>query len=537
MFKRSNILSLLLAFILILSNTMVFSQESIQEVQPDLMGATLAIPIRDASSWALNELVDSDRYGLYEAEDLYKTNLRDLLGDELKEILLKNFKEKLENTNLEKIEKPNFLAEVKSSKTRGDFLREIYNIIVLYEKEENLGKDPIMYLNHIGIAVGNGKGLFLDKNITVEEAILFTKRAVDYIYSENDLDSKGLIWKVENKGNTVYLVGSIHYGKPDLYPFSKNLLNKFYDSQALYVEVDISNSEELMKVMLDKISKIEEELEISSKYQDGTTLNSVLDEKLYSKIKIIMNKHEILKEDFQNYKIQGIEQKLNEIIFQAAYSDLSDDNEVDFDKALEEAMEELSENELMNLLIEGPKLGVDFYFLDKAKTSNKIVGELESIESQLDLLFNSGIFGEMDDISEDEYIERLKETLENFDEEGNIIVKDIPEDDQALDEDFDAEMEKMLAEQLELIEKMFEAIKEGNSQKLAKLFKESDGAELLGGQLIGERDKNMAKIIGDLLQGSQNKIYFIVVGAAHLAVEGTIIDNLTNMGYKVEVIK
>ena len=76
--------------------------------------------------------------------------------------------------------------------------------------------------------------------------------------------------------------------------------------------------------------------------------------------------------------------------------------------ALEEAMEELSENELMNLLIEGPKLGVDFYFLDKAKTSNKIVGELESIESQLDLLFNSGIFGEMDDISEDEYIERLK---------------------------------------------------------------------------------------------------------------------------------
>ena len=163
MLKRKNVLSILLAFTLILSNTLVFGQEILPEVEPGIMDTGLSIPDRNASSWALNELVDSDRYGFYKSEDLYKDNLRKALNDEFKESLLKNFKEKLEKTSLEKIEKPQFLTEVKNAKTRGGFLREVYNVLVLYENEENLGKDPIMYLNHTGILVGNGKELYLDR--------------------------------------------------------------------------------------------------------------------------------------------------------------------------------------------------------------------------------------------------------------------------------------------------------------------------------------------------------------------------------------
>lgn len=233
MLKRKNVLSIVLAFLLILPSTMVVAQEVLPEVQPDLMGTGLSIPDRDASVWALDELVDSDRYGIYRPEDLYKTNLRNLLDDKLKESLLKEFKEKLEATNLEQIEKPEFLTEIKYSKTRGGFLREVYNILVSYENNENLGKDPIMYLNHLGIVKGNGKDLFLDRNITIEEGILFTKRAVDYIYSEYNLDSKGLMWKVENNGNTVYLLGAIHYGEPEIYPFRKEILKNFSASDAL----------------------------------------------------------------------------------------------------------------------------------------------------------------------------------------------------------------------------------------------------------------------------------------------------------------
>lgn len=544
MFNRKSILSIALAFVLILSNTMVFAQEATLEIQPDLMENGLSIPERNASAWALNELVDSDRYGLYKVEDLYKNNLRNPLNDEFKESLLKNFSEKLETSNLGKVEKPKFLTEVKNSKTRGDFLREVYNILVPYEKEENLGKDPIMYLKHIGVLAGNGKELFLDRNITLEEGILFTKRAIDYIYSENNIDTQGLMWKVENKGNTVYLLGSIHYGNPELYPFRNDVLDNFSESETLYVEVDITNQEEITRVMMEKISELEENAKKANEYQDGTTLDSVIDKELYSKIKDIMNKHNISEEEYKNLKIQGIEQKLNEIIIEETLEDLknlSNENKEELEEALEEGMEELLDNELMKLLTEGPKQGVDFYFLDKAKTLNKKVGELESMESQMDLLFGGFLGDSTNNISEEEQIEQLKEVLENFDAKGNIIeteeVENENEEDLELGEDFEEEINKLSKEQLDAIEGMFDAIKLGDAEKLAEIFTESDGAEMFGGELIGERDKNMAKKIAGLLEGEEGKTYFIVAGAAHFVVDGTVIDNLTNMGYEVERIK
>lgn len=546
MFKRKTILSLALSLILIFSNTAVLAQDLMPEVQPDPMEGALSIPERNASPWALNELVDSDRYGLYQSGNLYKGNLRELLDDGLRESLLNNFKEKLKNSNLEAVEKPSFLAETKDTKTRGGFLREIYNILVPYEVEENLVKDPIMYLNHAEIAVGNGNQLFLDRNITVEEGVLFTKRAVDYIYSENDLASEGLMWRVENNGNTVYLLGSIHYGKPDLYPLRKDILENFSDSESLYVEVDITNQEAMMQIMLEQMEKLENELEESSKFQDGTTLDSVLDKELYSNIENIMEEHDIPKEEYESLNIQGVEQKLNEIIIDDAFENLPDEDEIeidqDLDQDMEATMEELADSEFMKMLIEGPKHGIDFYFLDKAKTLDKKVGELESIESQFELIFGGeGLFGDpTKDMSTEEKIERLREVLKNFDEEGNIVEVEVPESEEIngmTDEEFEEDFEEALQEQLDVIEEMFDSIKQGDAQKLADLFIESDGEELFGAQLLGERDEKMANRISELLDGEEEKTYFIVAGAAHFVVDGTILDNLTGMGYEIERIK
>lgn len=202
-------------------------------------------------------------------------------------------------------------------------------------------------------------------------------------------------------------------------------------------------------------------------------------------------------------------------------------------------MEELFDGELMNLLIEGPKLGVDFYFLDKAKTLNKQIGELESIESQLELLFGGGLFEDSTDemLKEEQEMEMLKDVLESFDDEGNTLEIEEPENGEEFNEEFEEEMEKLLQEQLGQIEVMFDAIKSGDAEKLAKIFVEQEEIEILGGELLGERDKNMAKEISNLLEGEEEETYFIVVGAAHFVVDGTILDNLTNMGYKVERIK
>ena len=541
MFKRNNILSLLLGLILVLSNTFVLAEGIMPQGQAELMDGGVYIPDRNASSWALDELVDSDRYGLYKVEKLYKNNLRENLSEELRASLLKEFKEKMENTKLEKNEKPEHLTEIKNSKSRGGFLRELYNVMVSYEDKENLGKDPIMYLNHAEILRGHGKELFLDRDISGQEGILFTKRAVDYLYGKNNLATEGLMWKVENKGNTVYLVGSIHYGEPDLYPIKKGLINNFQDSEKLFVEVDITNQEDLMRLMMEKMMEFEEEMKKASSFHDGTSLKSQIDPDLYSKIETIMNKNNIARDEYDNFKVQGIQDKLNEIILEDAFSQIGLQGQEEFDQDFEAEMEGLMDNELMKLLIEGPQMGMDLYFLDKAKTSNKEIGELESMESQMELLFGGGLFGiSPGEKSKEEEIEGLRQALENFDQEGNILEIKSPEKDEEFDKNFEKmnkEMDQALEEQLNLIRGMFDAIKKGNAETLQKLFIESEGREILGGQLLGQRDKNMAKKISDLLLAEGEKTYFVVVGAAHFVVDGTILDNLKDMGYKVERLK
>ena len=58
--------------------------------------------------------------------------------------------------------------------------------------------------------------------------------------------------------------------------------------------------------------------------------------------------------------------------------------------------------------------------------------------------------------------------------------------------------------------------------------------DIYGGNLFGERDAKMAKKIAELLESDEGKVYFIIVGAGHLSLEGTTLDNLRAMGYDVK---
>ncbi len=65
---------------------------------------------------------------------------------------------------------------------------------------------------------------------------------------------KGLIWRAESGGNTVYLVGSIHVGSKDMYPLPKEFEDAFAGSKTLIVEVDLSHldMQKLQAMMLSK---------------------------------------------------------------------------------------------------------------------------------------------------------------------------------------------------------------------------------------------------------------------------------------------
>lgn len=55
-------------------------------------------------------------------------------------------------------------------------------------------------------------------------------------------ESRGLAWKLESKGRTLYLVGSVHVGTPDLYPMPTAIDAAFEDSTILVEEIDIFES-------------------------------------------------------------------------------------------------------------------------------------------------------------------------------------------------------------------------------------------------------------------------------------------------------
>jgi len=52
---------------------------------------------------------------------------------------------------------------------------------------------------------------------------------------------KNFLWKAQSKTNTVYLLGSVHFMKKDVYPLSKRIEESFDVSDVVVVEADVNN--------------------------------------------------------------------------------------------------------------------------------------------------------------------------------------------------------------------------------------------------------------------------------------------------------
>lgn len=59
--------------------------------------------------------------------------------------------------------------------------------------------------------------------------------------------SKGLLWMVKSDSATVYMLGSVHVSKPEMFPFNKTVEDAFNNSNNLAVEVNINDKESILK--------------------------------------------------------------------------------------------------------------------------------------------------------------------------------------------------------------------------------------------------------------------------------------------------
>ena len=160
--------------------------------------------------------------------------------------------------------------------------------------------------------------------------------------------SKSFLWQVTSDNTTVYLLGSVHAAKADLYPLNPAIEDAYDDSQYVVVEVDTSSIDlfESAQLLMEK-----------GMYPPGEDLQNNIPADLYSRL------------------IDRLEE------FDSAGLFLSTVDS--FEPWVVYSM--IADLEYMELGYEA-EYGIETYFLDKAAEDGKAVLELESIEFQLDIL-------------------------------------------------------------------------------------------------------------------------------------------------------
>ncbi len=154
---------------------------------------------------------------------------------------------------------------------------------------------------------------------------------------------KNFLWRVQSKTNTVYVLGSLHLFKKEVYPLNQKIENAFDQSDILVVEANVND---IKKVDIQKLAE-------SAFYPANDTLEKHLSAETYEWVKKETGELGIPIELINKQKPWFLSMTL------VALESLK----LGFD----------------------PNHGIDKYFLKRAEGKRKIL-ELESLDYQIDLL-------------------------------------------------------------------------------------------------------------------------------------------------------
>jgi uncharacterized protein YbaP (TraB family) len=269
-----------------------------------------------------------------------------------------------------------------------------------------------------------------------------------------EVKGKSFIWEITSATTSVYLLGSVHIARPDIYPLDNVIEDAFASAKYLVVEVNVHNidTQNVNSLLLEH-----------GVYPQGEGLRENVSPSLYDALAEQFERFSIDIATLDVYRPWVISTTLEQLILQD-----------------------------MGYL---PENGIDYYFLDKAAQTKKIL-ELETVEYQLELLYS---------LPDEVMIEALEYDIENM----------------PLQED---------------MEELFQAWQDGDVTRMeSSLFEgltEEPGMATYYEKLFDERNFNMAAKIEEYL--ADDETYFIVVGAGHLVGENGLLNLLTEKGYAIE---
>ena len=290
------------------------------------------------------------------------------------------------------------------------------------------------------------------------------KQIQDEKSSNKDLITP-LFYKIskEDSNVNIYLLGSIHAADDTIYPLNDKIMSAYKGSDYLAVEVDTVEFNNNLKLQLDLSSKL--------LYNDGKTIRDDFGEELYNKMVNFLKEKKSYVSIYDKYRPAFFESLFESIVIKDAKMDLSE--------------------------------GIDMYFLLLAKDDKKNILEIESAESQIDLLLNNPI--ELDKMMIDQYVNNYEETVNEM--------KDLYESWKSGD--------------IEKLEKSF-SIDENLSEEQIELISNYNKT------LINNRNYIMVEAFENYINGNKNT--FCIVGVGHVVGDEGIISLLEDRGYIIEKI-
>ncbi|SBW09818.1 conserved exported hypothetical protein [uncultured Eubacteriales bacterium] len=447
------------------------------------LAAGLAVPafaaeeaeVQLPSPWAVESLADSYALGL--VDDNYTSYIQSPLTADDLSALTAVVAGKLALLGLAANTQP--ASELVIDTTRGGVMNALYQEAAAYALP-GIENAPTGYLTALGVVKGGANGdLMLDRQCSYQEAMVLAQRLILALYDQTDAGSKGLLWKATNGGNTLYLLGTIHMDRSNVYPFHKSLRDAIASSQEVIFEVDLNDVEGMA------------EFAALQTYNDGTGLKDHISAELYADTVNGFSMLGMTEEPVNAYKPWVLMLMLNNYF-------TTDDSTGD------------------------TAMAVDVYINALAVNSGKTIGAVEN------LAFQGGIF---DNLSHEYQTEGLAAYLAML--KSSLSGEEPTDDEQQAIQD-------ALAAQSQTYDDMMAAWKDSDPDAMSAILDKAavvKSDDEMSARLFTDRDPNMIKAAAAYLETEGENTFFLAVGAGHMLDPGGIVSGLRELGYTVELVK
>lgn len=298
-------------------------------------------------------------------------------------------------------------------------------------------------------------------------------RLILAVYDQQDAGSRGLLWKATNGNNTLYLLGTIHLDRDNVYPLHRSLRDAIQASEEVIFELDLNDQEGIAL------------LQSMQTYSDGTTLADHISPELYQRVQSAAAALGMEAGALDIYKPWALA---------STFSTLS----------------------MMDDSTSSNAMAIDSYVNAAAVNSGKAIGAVETYA------FQGGIFDGLSAEYQEAYLDSALSALE-----AALSGTSSPEMEEALQQ-----QEEMLSG---MFAAWKDRDPEAFSQVYGKeaIINSTDE---LNSKLFTERDPGMIQAAANYLEAEGSHTYFLAVGAGHMVDPGGIVSGLRELGYTVELV-